>query len=97
MILQGTCDNFRSRSRTTIDQHDHRLAINQIAGAGIIAAALLLIAGPWGYDLAFFQEGIGDGNCLIQQTAGIITQIEDIADNVTGCLFLDPLNGLFQA
>ena len=37
VILQRAGDDFGSRSRATIDQHDHRHAVDQIAGFGVEA------------------------------------------------------------
>jgi hypothetical protein len=45
VILQGACHDLGGRGRTAIDQHDHRLALGEIAaGAGIEPLSLVRIA-----------------------------------------------------
>ena len=41
MVLKRVCDDFRSRSRTAVDQDDDRLALGQIARPGVEALGLL--------------------------------------------------------
>ncbi|MDT4852771.1 hypothetical protein FQZ97_870150 [compost metagenome] len=44
MILKSTGDNFRSTGRATIDQHDHRLAVDKVSLACVEAGYILRIA-----------------------------------------------------
>ena len=77
MILQRAGDDFRRRSRTAVDQDDDRLALGQVARAGVEALGLLGITAPGGNDLAPVQERVRDRNRLIEQAARIVAQIDD--------------------
>ena len=97
VILQSACDNFRGRGRPTIDHDDNRLAIGQITGASGIALALIGIAPAGGDNLTALQKSIRHRNRLIQQTAGIVAQIDHIAfELAVGHFGADLLDGLFQ-
>jgi len=66
VVLQRAGDDFRSRSRTAVDQDDDRLALGQVARPGIEALGLLGITAAGGDDLALVQERIRDRNRLIE-------------------------------
>ena len=72
-------DDLGSRGRAAVDQHDHRLAVDQIAGTRAEALHLLGMPAAGGDDLAALQEGVGDEDRLVEQAAGIAAEIEDEA------------------
>ncbi|KAF8254225.1 hypothetical protein BKP31_11280 [Streptococcus pneumoniae] len=97
MVLQCAGDNLRCAGGTAIDHDDHRLAIDQIARTGIEAGDVLRIAAAGRDDLALVEEGVGDGNRLVQQAAGVKAQIEHKAlELVGGNLALNVLDRLLQ-
>src|SRR3546814_10784190 len=53
-------DDFGGRGRTRVDQHDHRLALRQIAGFGEIAFDIALAAPALRHDLAALKEDVTD-------------------------------------
>jgi hypothetical protein len=77
VVLKRVGDDFRSRSRTAVDQDDDRLALGQIARPGVEALGLLGITAAGGDDLALVQERIRDRNRLIEQAARIVAQVDD--------------------
>src|SRR3546814_17390800 len=56
LILQGSSDDFRCRSRTGIDQHDDGKAPRVIAGLGIIPFDIALCSATLRYDFDMLQE-----------------------------------------
>ncbi len=98
LVLQGTGDNLRSGGRPAIDQHDNLLALDEIAGARLEALGILGLAGARRNNLALFEEGIRDRDCLIEQAAGIVPEIEDIAlDLVLADFLRDVLDTFFSS
>src|ERR1700751_2376600 len=84
-ILQRAGDDFRGRSRAPVDQHDDGLGLGEVARAGIEALRLLGVAPACRYDLALLQEAVGDRDRLVEQSAGIVAQVDDVAlDLVAG-------------
>ena len=80
VILQRARDDFRGRGRAAVDEDDHRLAVRQIAaGPRIVALRLVGIAPARRDDLAALEEGVDDFDRLIEQAAGIVAQIENVA------------------
>ena len=78
-------------------EHDHRLAVRQIARAGIEAAGFVGIAAAGRDHFAALQESVGDVDRLIEQTARIEAQVEHIALELVGRNFrLDLLDRLLQ-
>ena len=97
VILERTGNDFRCGGGTAIDQNNNRLAINQIPATGGKALAVLIVAATGRYNFTAFQKRIGNGNRLIQKTAGIIAQIQDIAFQfIFGQSFLYFRYGIFQ-
>ena len=84
MVLERAGDDFRGRSRTTIDQDDDRLGFGQVARPGVEALRLLGIAAAGRNDLALVQERIRDRNRLIEQAARIVAQIDDEPFDLVG-------------
>ena len=84
MILQRTGDDFRSRRRATIDKDDHRLALGQVARTRIVAHRFLRITAPGRNDFAAVEEAIDDVDRLVEQTARIVAQVENIAFELGG-------------
>ncbi len=79
MILQRAGDDFRGRSRTAVDQNDERLGVRKIARTRVIAHRFVGVATARRNDLAVIDERVHDGDRLIEQTARIVAQVEDIA------------------
>ena len=79
VVLQRAGDDFRSRSRSAIDQDDDRLAAGEVAGLGVVALRLVGMAAAGRDDLAALEERVGDRDRLIEQAAGIVAQVEDVA------------------
>ena len=79
VILQGAGDDFRGRGRAAIDQHDHRLAVGEVAGVGVVALGLVGVAAAGRDDLAALEEGVGDGDRLVEEAARIVAQVDDVA------------------
>jgi hypothetical protein len=78
VILQGAGHDLRCRRRAAIDQHDERLAAGEVARLGVETLGLVRIAAPDRYDLATLQERVGHRNRLIQKSARVVAQIENI-------------------
>ena len=91
VVLEGTGDDLGSRGRTAVDQNDHRLALGEVAGAGVVALRLVGVAAAGRDDLAVLEEGVGDRDRLIEQTAGVVAQIEDEALQLVGRDVLEDL------
>ena len=66
MVLQRPCDDFRSRSRTTVDQYDNRQAVGDVAWRRMEALRIFLDAATCRYDLTSFKKRIRDHYRLIQ-------------------------------
>ena len=49
------------------------------------------------YDLALFEKGVGDSHRLVEQAAGVVTQIEDDADQLVVGLLLQILHRVVEA
>src|SRR5438552_3914103 len=79
VILQRAGDDFGGRGRAAIDQHDDRLALGKVARMGGAALGFLSVAAAGRNDLAALQEGVGDGDRFLQQAAGIVSEIDDVA------------------
>jgi hypothetical protein len=57
----------------------YRLVLDEVAPARIEPLGFLDGAAARRYDLAFLQERIGDRDGLIEQSAGIVAQVDDVA------------------
>src|SRR3546814_3754121 len=79
LILQRAGDDFGGRGRTRVDQHDHRLALRQIAGFGEIAFDIALAAPALRHDLAALKEDVTDPDRFVEQPAGVRAQVENPA------------------
>ena len=77
VVLQGSGDDLRRRSRAAIDQDYDRQPFRQIAGLGVEPLCFFRLAGARRDDLALVEEVVGDGNRLRQQTSRIVAQIEN--------------------
>ena len=58
LVLQRAGDDFGGRGGARIDQHDYWQALRVIAGLGIIAFDIALVAAALRHDLAAFQDHI---------------------------------------
>ena len=75
MILQRTGDNFGGRGRATIDQHNQRLLLGQIANIGVVTVSIFGVTTPGTDNFPLVEKRIRDPNCLRQQPAGVVAQI----------------------
>src|SRR6476661_205327 len=98
MVLQRAGHDLGRGGRRTVDQHDHWLALGQIASLRVEDLRFLGIAAAGGDDLAALQEGVGDQHRLVETAAAIIAEVDDIAlDLVDADLGIDLLDALAQA
>src|SRR5262252_4119302 len=79
MILQGAGDDFRSRRRAAIDQHNQRLSLDEVARHSVETLDLIGIATSDGDDFAADQKRARDPNRLIKQATRIVAQVENVA------------------
>ena len=86
MILQGAGNDLGGRGRAAIDQHDDRLAVDEVAAACVVALDVVGPAAAGGDDLAAIQERVANRDRLIEQAARIVAQIEHIADELLAAL-----------
>ena len=70
VILQRTGNDFGGRGCAFVNQHDDRLAVGDIAAARIVALGVFRLAAAGRNDFSAGQEIIGDGDRLIEQSAG---------------------------
>ena len=97
MVLQGAGDDLARRGGAAIDQHRYRQPARDVAGPGIVALRLLGTLPASRDDLALFEKGVGDSHRLIEQAAGVVTQIEDDADQLVVGLLLQILHRIVEA
>ena len=91
LILQGPGDDFRSRGRARVDQHDHRHALGQIARNHAFGAEVFVIphiAAALRNDIALGQEDVRQGHCFFQRTAWILAQVKHQAVQLAAGLLL---------
>src|SRR6202034_3694960 len=98
VVLQRAGDDLRRRSRTAVDENDHRLALGHVARPRIEALRLLRVAPARRHDLALVEEGVGDRDRLIEQAARVVAQIDDVALDLVGAeLAAEIIDRLLQA
>ena len=76
VVLQRAGDDLGRRGRAAVDQDDDRLALGEVAGAGVEALGLVGVAAAGRDDLALLEEGVGHRDRLIEQAARIVAQVE---------------------
>jgi len=89
VILQGARHDFRCRGRAAVDQDNDRLVAGFVAAPRHVALIVLGVAAARGHD--FFprvKKRTGDRDGLIQQSAGVVAQIEHITDELVADLFI---------
>ena len=79
VIMQGAGHDLRGGCRTAVDQNDERLALGEIAAVRREALGFLGPAAPGRDHLAARQERARDRDGLIEQSAGIVAEVEHIA------------------
>jgi hypothetical protein len=89
--------DFRRRGGAAVDQHHDRQAGHQVALAGVVALGLVLVPASGRHDLALVEEGVGHGDCLVEQAAGVVAQVEHQTLQLVAGLRLDLGDGLFEA
>ena len=82
MILQRAGDNLGCRRRTTVDQHHQRLAVDEITLLREVGCVVLTVSVPDRDDFAVIEEGVGHSDRLAQVAAGVVAQVEDVADQL---------------
>ena len=95
VVLQSAGNDFGCRCRASINQNDNRCAIGHITGHRPFCPPMvdvIFVAATLGYNLTLCQKGIGHGHCLIQDTAGVRPQIDNIAQRIAAKRFLDTRN-----
>ena len=97
MILQRTRDDLRCGRRAAIDQDDDRQALGNIARFGVEALAFVRPTRSGRNDLALVQKRIGNPHRLVQQTAGIVPQVQNDAFQLAGGFLLKAINRPFHA
>src|SRR5690606_26838337 len=70
---------FRRGGAGPVDQHDDRHAGEVLAAARVVALHVFRLATARGDHFAAIEEGVGDFDRLIEQTARIVTQIDNDA------------------
>ena len=71
-----------AEARAGVGQHDHRQAVRHVAGLGVIALDVVLIAAALRDDLAAVEERVADLDRLVERAARIGAQVDDIAERV---------------
>src|SRR5262249_34247156 len=95
VVLQGARHDFRSRRRAAVDQDDDLLAFGEIARLG--GVTLIFGAPAQRDDLAALEQVIGYGDHLVQQSAGIVAQVDDVSLEVAvGDLIADARDRLLE-
>ena len=77
--MQGASHDLGCTGRAFIDQDHDGGAVEPITRARIIALGFTRIAGPCRNDFTAIHEHIGHANGLVEQTARIVTHIDDQA------------------
>src|SRR6185312_14481022 len=89
-------NDFRGRGRAAIDQHDHLLSVGDVAQSRVGPLRLLDIAAPGQHDRTPVEKIIRHGNRLVEQAAGIVAEIDDVALELRADRLLQIANRLFQ-
>ena len=79
MVAQGAGDDLGSRCRSTVDQHDQRLAPGDVAAARGEALGFLRRAAAGRDHLAPRHEAARHRDRLVEQSARIIAEVDDKA------------------
>ena len=97
VVLKRAGHDFGSRSRAAVDQDDDLLAVRQVAGLRVGALHLLEVAALGEDDGPLLEERIGDHDRLVEQTAGIVAQVDDVTLELLAGLRLEVGDLLVQA
>ena len=79
LVMQRAGDDLGGGSRSAVDEHDDLLAVSLVARVGIRPLRLLLVATLGDHDGAILQEVVGHGDRLIEQSARVVAQVDDVA------------------
>ena len=96
VVLQRAGDDLGGRGRAAVDQHDDLLAVGDVARTRVGALRLLQAAALGQHDGALVEEVVGDGDRLVEQAAGIVAQVDDVALEVLAELLLQGVDLLHQ-
>src|SRR5499427_4798359 len=89
MILQGAGDDFRSRRRAAIDQHNQRLSLDEVARHSVETLDLIGIATSDGDDFAADQKRARDPDRLLKLVRDAAVELSDA--NIPDVIPFDPL------
>ena len=76
MVLQRAGDDLGGGGGAAVDHHDDGLAAREVALAGVVALRVLGVAAAGRDDLALVEEGVGDGDRLVEQAARIVAKVD---------------------
>jgi hypothetical protein len=83
VVLQSSADDFRGARRVAVDQHYHGVFLAAVAASHVVA----LFAGSAPIvindELVLREKVIRNVDRFLQQTAGIVSQVEDQPFQVT--------------
>src|SRR3546814_2138540 len=79
-LLKRAGHDLRGRGRTTVDQNDHREALQYVAGRRVEALGVLFSASAGRDDLALIEECIGHADRLVEEPSGIVAQVQHEAE-----------------
>src|SRR5215211_4175176 len=79
MVMQCAGHDLRCRSRSPVDQNHKRLAVCAIASLGAKTAGFLRSATPRGDDFAARHERTRNRDGLVEQSAGIVAEVDHVA------------------
>ena len=88
VVLQRAGNDLRSRRRAAVDEHHHGLALGNVDRPRIVTLRFIRVPSTRRNDLAALEEGVGDGHRLVEQAAGIVAQIENVALELVARHFL---------
>ena len=82
LILKCSGDDFGGGRAAGIDQNDDRQSVRHVARLGIEAFDIVLGPTAFGHDLALVEEGVTDRDRLVEQSARVGAEIDDIAQRL---------------
>src|SRR5690606_9434000 len=92
---QGPGDDFGGRSAADVDQHDNRQAVGHVARLGVPALDVSFVAAALGNNFAAFEEGVADPHRLVQKSARVGPQVDDIAQGLAAGRLVNRGQGRF--
>ena len=78
VILKGASDDLRRRGRAAIDQDDDGLSVRDVTAMRVVALRIFGVAAACRNHFARRQQIVGNLDSLVQQSTGIVAQVEHI-------------------